>query len=324
MSVVRRACTALLLTSIAFSLTGCTKELNEQGAKELIQAGTRHGQQRSAGSGIISAVWNGQLLTNLASQPEISQWLNRPISIDVGDAEMSRLISSGFIIKSDQVVQYPLPGIVDGTIIQPAREGTFDVTGNFRMHLVLSFGGTGLLAGGWSMTGNIPQPCNGGISGQATMDGSVDIRFLPGCLPDGYGIFGPTWHVGVTTNGGRTHLSFPAQPVPSGLTPIFDLGGATPTPIYRLTWSSYALSPKLNSATVQPNECSIGTLRIDQVQDLTLAGSDVQSTASFNWSVDLNELGQAIYGPKAQVAGRGSASFSKKPDGTWVLSSYSL
>jgi hypothetical protein len=85
------------------------------------------------------------------------------------------------------------------------------------------------------------------------------------------------------------------------------------------------LGPKLSKWMVQPNEYNVGTLRIDAVGGLTLAGNNVQATARFNWSVDLNDLGSAFYGHGSGVSGAGGvARFSKKPDGSWVLQSYSF
>ena len=235
---------------------------------------------------MINIISNGQALADITSNSGVSQWLNVTTTTDLSDSanpveasdsgqEMKRLLSDGYISKSGNTINYPLPSTVDGIITTPPRPDTFDVLSKSHLHLTLYFNeNTGIISGEWLLTGGTPnnQPCSSNVLGQATQDGKADIRFLPDCLGENW-IFGTNWHVGMSVSGKSTALNFPIQPVNYSMPPVFDLSGPTPSPVHRLTWFTYTQGPNLSKWMVQPNEYNVGKLRINQISGLSLSGA---------------------------------------------------
>jgi hypothetical protein len=130
-------------------------------------------------------------------------------------------------------------------------------------------------------------------------------------------------NIGLDSKGGKTSFSFP----PSLSTPIqpftVQLSGMSPMPPRAVTWITYLSNNAAPDLLVSGSVYKLGILKVGEVSNLNLTGSDVQARANFSWSLEPNRIGQAVYGTNS-VVGTGTAMFSKKPNGEWTLSNYSL
>jgi hypothetical protein len=231
------------------------KTLDEQSAKTLIQAEINSGTNRSVSIFHINQVSNGHVFVDVPRA--VAPWPGQPTTTAIwpfarqnpsseSAREMIGLLGDGFITLAEADKIYLLPGTVDGSIIQPPRPKTFDRLGKYHMHLALNLDQlTGNISGTWLLSGNTPngEPCPGSVKGQAEMDMTITIRFLPGCLGENW-IFASPLHVSLVSNSKSTphsvSLIFPSEALPGYLPTTFDLSGPDDRAMV-IKWYTYGL-----------------------------------------------------------------------------------
>jgi hypothetical protein len=315
-------------------VSGCNTQLNEAKAKSLILDATGGPQVKQIQNGTFDSLRAGHFLAAFQSKAPLTPWLAAETTIDVNDPsspgqmragadQLRRLVNAGFISKTPtRVVDYPLPGVLTGTLTQEASEM---FGGNQRypaeLHPVINVAAQ-TINGYWNIKVMDVETDHGVLTGRIYTDGHIDLRMSNTSGITLYGLFDQDWPATLETNAGVTRLLVPRL---EGNHWTFDFtGNLHPGEGAKLSWVQYAIAPQATKLQELPGEYDMGTIRIGDVTGLTLSGSDVASRASFAWSTELNDLGKAVYGPNKQLVGTGTASFSKKPDGTWILSDYSL
>lgn len=98
-------------------------------------------------------------------------------------------------------------------------------------------------------------------------------------------------------------------------------------------WYTYSFGPKLRQLMIKMNSgagpfslasvdgVKAGTYKVEQISDLQLV-IETAATASFDWNVQLNEIGEMLLSRGNKPAGKGKVEFAKKPDGSWIVSSW--
>jgi hypothetical protein len=90
-------------------------------------------------------------------------------------------------------------------------------------------------------------------------------------------------------------------------------------------WYQYSLSPEISQQIVDADSRPAlpgGEIDVGEVSELRLV-SETNAQCRFSWEALLNATGTAVLGTGKQN-GTGAASFSKKPDGSWVLDEWRL
>jgi hypothetical protein len=332
---IRPLATTGLFLLVVLCGVGCNKNLDESRAKSLLQSYIDDGPPTNVNYGNIETVSKDTLVTNIPAVNGVSNWLNiiTPRQFNVPNAPqdgqiMGRLLGIGFIARDAIQVTFPLPQTLTGRISYQQPRGNCAVAWAVKQDAEVFLNldeQRATIGGGYKMRFNDETDCAGPVSGTANRDGTVDLSFTHTCVGLGTYMFDSTWHFTLNTQGDQTAIVYNAPPSTDECyaPPIFNLRGPTPKPASQVTWSRYTVSPTAQKWASPTGGYNIGKLNISQLSNLSLVGSDVQAHAAFVWTADFNDLGKAFYG-LPQVSGTGSVTFSKKPDGTWTVSSYSL
>jgi hypothetical protein len=335
-----RSLAFLALPVLALATTvGCNKNLDESRARSLLEAEIANGPEKAVHYGTVDSISKGQLQADILRNTSLGRLLNvttatnfeSPNDTSPDAIVIRRLLPTGFISKVSTPMDFPLPQSVDGMITwsqpkdYPQGAGPWSAMGPKReTHLTLALNEqTGTISGSYLITGDITNgTCSGPLSGEAMQDGKINLMFQATCTGPTDFFFGFPWHVGLSKQGSTTTLDFQPRPCDDRCD-LFNLSGPSPAHSAQVVWSRYTLGAAQSNWKTPSGLYTLGTLRVVSVSGLTLTGTDVQAQATFTWSADLNPLGKAMYG-LPQFGGTGSASYSKKPDGTWVLANYSL
>jgi hypothetical protein len=326
-----------LLLFVALCGAGCKKNLDESSAKSLLQSYISEGPPTNVNYGNIETVSNDNLITNIPAVNGVSKWLNVSIptqftgpqwKVPADGQIMARLLGIGFIVQESHQVSFPLPAELTGEITYQKPRGNCDVPWAVKqvaqVYLNLDEQRASI-GGGYKMRFNDEKDCAGSVSGTANPDGTVDMSFTNTCFGSGAYMFDSIWHFTFEKQGDKTAIIYTAPPSSDECyaPPVYHLSGPTPTPAPTVTWSRYTVNPAAKKWASPTGGYIIGKLNISQLSNLNLVGSDVQAHATFTWTAEFNDLGKPFYG-LPQISGTGSVNFSKKPDGTWTVSNYSL
>ena len=281
-------CIALFLVSLC-SL-GCSKALTEDGAKALIKEAV------GASEYYVSV----DPLFPLMSQSEIDYTASD--SAGYGNV-IKRLVEGGHLRKSSQTQSYPkITGTFEGIDTCAGHSGPVE-NPEKRLDFVLANRNSRCFAyiekislytnrsqiGGEAR--NIP------VEGAITPPNFVSFSRLAGFQ----GADGPFWYI---ERAERAYLV--------GAGPYLWVGSPSGQSV-DVTTFNYTFDP---GERVTERGVAVGRIEIDQVTDLRLV-IETQATATFSWHAALGPIGKVLL---AQVpSGSGSASFAKKPDGSWVL-----
>jgi hypothetical protein len=307
------------------------KDLNEDLAKTLLQEAFKNSTTGDVYHGHrvdtppISLSGNKVFPVNF-SDPEWQSTAS-PESLKVkGDPFlMARLIQTGYIAESVQEVTYVLPGHLSGQVGTQLAPGDLTSIDNFDATLALSGRD---VSGTWTTRPtrimDMKGACTGGhVDGWLLSDGRIQLMLDGGGYVMG-GAFFPCYRTvpryemrpminngKLQFNGSSTFLQHP-----------MNLTGDRPQTVklmwYRYDWTAKALVPNGSE-----NACDVGTIQVRTISSLVLQGTETQATATFVYRVVHNDFGTIVEG--GHIAdGLGFARFTKKPDGTWILSSFQL
>lgn len=315
----------LLLLALACN---SAKNLNESTGKELLQ------EQLSADS--VQEVAKGYLLVNLTTLQ--TRWIGQETTVDLSNssqstsdqsAEASMLLRSGFIAVEKNSRTYSIGRDWTGAI-----HSELLMWPSIQVHLN-QVSPNGDITGTWS-AGSDPQgwmPCIGATPGRIEINGRLSLS-LSGCLRQPLRVSANL----VSGGGALTHISSVdvedefgspmTEPGRNRMPYTVTIESKNPQPV-QMPLFRYSWSPKIQDFTAGPYAWRVGQVNVEQITDLTLAGTETQAKANFRWSLAPNDLGRALQGTPVLDGGRhamknGNVQFTKKPDGTWVVSQFSL
>jgi hypothetical protein len=99
-------------------------------------------------------------------------------------------------------------------------------------------------------------------------------------------------------------------------------GGTLTIPHFVYSLSRSFLKAIVATPNTQHTIVNSGQFKVTKVSQVLLGVTDTSADADFNWRIDFNEYGKALWGKDAFV-GSGKAGFRKQPDGSWVCTSTS-
>jgi len=314
----------VFIVLLVTAFVGCNsgKTLNESTGKEFLQQAisSAHGHRDGLFTTENGALWGilGDLTENWMRGRELAEDLSQATVPDhhPGTNEIKHLFDAQFVILTASTRSYSL-----------AR----DWTGNTQVNPSLSFP----LEMHWTVN-----PTTTDVNGRWSeiQSGMVFPGTLGGFLvPDKLFLF---WSTNQNDRG-YYNAYHPKQfrvnlPISGPLKHIgYQLGDGTTLTLdgtniqnLQIKVCKYEWAPKIqpffNAST---GLYKIGTININEISDLLLGGSEAQAKASFTWSLVPNELGSALVGTRLGIVSatrRGSVEYNKKPDGTWVVTRFSL
>lgn len=224
------------------------------------------------------------------------------------------LIEAKFVAQNIEVVSYPR---ISGTFFGRKSGGSDTLTIDLQV-----VGGTNAITGSftWGVRRGARQDTETGpVSGIVTPTGIVRLSTTANLR-----VFVDNDEFQYVENGSTATL-LPTHPRGANW---FDGGSWTLTgPVspgrVEVKWYSYSFSPQLQIAPSVPSHSVKvigGSYEVGEVSNLRLV-TETQATANFAWQARLNKVPDILYGGQisSRPSGTGSAKFTKKPDGTWVL-----
>jgi hypothetical protein len=304
-------------------LAGCSsrKNLDDKLAKTLIEEefqasvgnGVYHGerlQMRYQTSG------PSMVLANF-SNPNVNQAGDNGIYV--------KLLKSGYISQTQTTLNYLVPQHLVGMGI--GSDGWYGLPGAgdaLDIHLIPT---------GLPNSDNVPRiggdvairragtNCQGSVDGYMTTSSDMWVTMTTPC-------FGTNVTPGLIRFRMKpTQLGDGADLHLESLMPGYTLQ-LTPSMLrnFSVVWFSYPDTDKRKAlcSPAQDYMCDFGSIKIVSVSDLVLQGTETQASAKFVYEVHHNDFGKIVTNLPDVSRATGTASFSKKPDGTWVLTSFSL
>ena len=283
-----------------------TKNLNDHTALPLIQAEV---DSRDGGNFLV----NYAGIANLVSKPSYEDFKSGQYPDASMDGGLHRMILAGYVNQAATEEHFPdLTGEYEDSHelgfhplslkMQPASR---NVTGQF--HLRYFKNDNGSFA-----------DCSGDVTGAMNHDGTVELQFqtTSGGYCGSREFNGPfaiykegaevtLRKADVPNDPARIQFGWQVRGKPTG----------NPITIKSYTFSfSNGFSEK---AFPEKQLLNIGKIKVEKTGRVLLEGVDAVAESEFDWTVELNNIGQAYLGTQA-VAGQGRAIFRKQPDGVWV------
>ncbi len=296
---------ALLAVIVALLTGGCsstsTKNLTEDSARNLIR-GYIHDQKQD-----FTVQLTAVLPTMRRTVQDYASFSDAGVGLN---AVLKRLLEHKLVVQHSDVVSYRR---ISGTFshrdnLSAAGQQIFDYT-------VESVPGSNELTGKWVYTDTYRGTRQtGSLKGTIGADDKVTLVAGEFTQPYAY-----------VEEGGVAHLR--RSSCLAGEICATDLVGKPTGQKVEVKWYEYSLSPEFqkrismtpaSSFSPQQASASGGGFEISDVSGLRLI-TDTEATAAFAWHVALNDVGHALLGDDAKPTGTGSATFAKKPDGTWFV-----
>jgi hypothetical protein len=297
---------ALSAVVVALLTGGCsstsTKNLTENSARNLIQGYTR--DQKHDFTMQLTAVFPAMRRT-------VQDYTSFSASGGVRlDAVLKRLLDHKLVVQHSDVISYRK---VNGTFshrdnLNAGGQRVFDYT-------IESVPGSNELTGNWIYTDTYRGTRQtGSLKGAIAVDDKVTLVAGEFTQPYAY-----------VEEGGVAHLR--RSSCFAGEICATDLVGKPTGQKVEVKWYEYSFSPEFQkrismrpASSFSPQQASVsgGGFEIGEVSGLRLM-TDTEASAAFGWHVALNDVGHALLGDDAKPTGTGSATFAKKPDGTWFV-----
>jgi hypothetical protein len=300
-----------LLVVLVFCCFSCssdhsTKNLNDHTAVPLIQTEV---DSRDGGNFLV----NSAGIANLIGKPSYEDFKGGQYPDPSMGGRLHRLVLAGYVNQAATEENFPdLTGEYEDSKelgfhplslkMQPASR---NVTGQF--HLRYYKNGNGSYA-----------DCSGDVTGAMNHDGTVQLQFqTTSAYYCGSRDFnGP---FAIYKNGSEVTLRKADVPDdPSRIQFGWQVRGKLTG--NSITIKSYTYSPSSGFSEkidLQKQSLNIGKIKVEKSGRVLLEGVDAVAESEFQWTVELNNVGQTYLGTQT-VDGHGRAIFRKQPDGNWV------